>query len=89
MLTHWALKEFLPHPCWHCKKGKKKKEENKIGCCSAVLLQKNKSFSWRRLEGVELLYLVPLYISYLFAYCVAVNSLTCVLMLFVNDKISF
>lgn len=64
-------------------------KENKIGCCSAVLLQENSNFSCRRLEGVEVLYLVRLYILYLFTYSVAVNSLTCVLMLFVNDKISF
>ena len=70
-------------------KNKKKKEENKIGCRSAVPLQKNKSFSWRRREGAEVFYLVPWYILYLFTYCVAGNSLTCVLMLFVNDKVAF
>lgn len=48
-----------------------------------------KAFSWRKLEGVEVLYLVPLYILYLCTQHVALNPLTCILMLFVSDKISF
>lgn len=70
------------------KKEERRKEGNKIGCSSAVLLQKTKKLFLEK-AGVEVLYLVPLYILYLCTCCMAVGSLTCVLMLFVNDKISF